>query len=65
MNDFQHNIDRQKAEKAGIRFFKSSEEQELFYLREALDRTPEERFLFMTMLMKIERQFRKSTSTLK
>ena len=36
----------------GVKFYDSPEEAELDYLRQGLKRTPEERFRFMTMLMK-------------
>ena len=48
-------IDIEKAEKAGIRFFSSAEEQELAYLREAVKKTDEERFFYLMKLMKMQR----------
>lgn len=36
----------------GVRFYNSAEEQGEAYLKDALARTPEQRFLFLTMLMK-------------
>jgi len=54
MKNYPHNIDVQKAEEAGIRFYNSSQEQELAYLKEALKRTDEEKFLFLTNLMKMQ-----------
>ncbi len=54
MKDYPDNIDVQKAKEAGIRFYNSSEAQELAYLKEALKRTDEEKFLFLTNLMKMQ-----------
>ncbi|MDB5206289.1 MAG: hypothetical protein JWR72_1364 [Flavisolibacter sp.] len=53
MKNYPQNIDVQKAEEAGIRFYSSSEDQELAYLKEALKRTDEEKFFFLMNLMKM------------
>ncbi|MFN2438219.1 MAG: hypothetical protein ABR503_03400 [Chitinophagaceae bacterium] len=54
MKIYLDSVDIQKAEEAGIRFYNSSQEQELFYLKEALKRTDEGKFLFLTNLMKMQ-----------
>lgn len=43
----------------GVKFYNSPEEAELDYLREGLRRTPEERFLFLMKLMKIQETLKK------
>lgn len=53
MKNYPQNIDIQKAEEAGIRFYSSGDDQELAYLKEALERTDEEKFLFLMNLMKM------------
>lgn len=45
----------QKAKSMGIRFYQSSEENEMAYLKEALKRTDEERFAFLLNLMEMQR----------
>ena len=44
----------EEMKKMGVKFYNSPEEAELDYLREGLKRTPEERFLFLMKLMKIQ-----------
>lgn len=44
----------------GVKFYNSSEEAELDYLREGLKRTDEERFLFLMHLMKWQRLMKKA-----
>ena len=39
----------------GVKFYDSPEEQELAYLKDALKRTDEERFVFLMNLMKLQR----------
>ena len=53
--------DRKKAEEAGIRFYASTEEKELAYLKEGIARTPKERFLFLLKLMSMQRTMSKAT----
>ena len=62
MKKYNENIDISKAEEAGIRFYSSQEEQEMAYLKEALNRTDEEKFLFLMNLMKIQNLFKKTNS---
>jgi hypothetical protein len=45
---------RSKSERSRNTFYKFSEVQELAYLKEALKRTDEEKFLFLTNLMKMQ-----------
>lgn len=47
-------LEIEQAKALGVRFYESPEEQELDYLREALKRTPEERFCFLMKLMKMQ-----------
>lgn len=54
----QTQIEEMKA--MGVKFYDSPEEQELAYLREGLRRTPEERFLFLMKLMKIQETLKKA-----
>ncbi len=61
MKNYPENIDVSKAEEAGIRFYASGDEQEAVYLNEALQRTDEEKFLFLTKLMKMGQQMNKAT----
>jgi hypothetical protein len=44
----------------GVKFYETAEEAELDYLREGLKRTPEERYLFLMMLMKEGRAMQKA-----
>ncbi len=44
----------------GVKFYDSPEEAELDYLREGLKRTPEERFRFLMMLMKMQETMKKA-----
>ena len=60
MKNYHQNIDIQKAEEAGIRFYSSVEEQELAYLKEALERTDDEIFLFLMNLMKMGQVMKKA-----
>ena len=43
----------------GIRFYASSKEQELFRLKEAVNRTDEEKFYFLMHLMKMQQILKK------
>lgn len=55
----------EQAETLGIRFFESEEEKSLAYLKEALARTDEERFLFLTHLMKMQLAMKKENPEMK
>jgi hypothetical protein len=53
--------DIQKAEAIGVRFYNSAEDKELSYLEEALNRTDEERFVFLMNLMKMQNVMKQMT----
>ena len=45
----------EEAQNAGIRFYSSAEEKELAYMKEAIDRTGKEKFLFLMNLIRLQR----------
>jgi hypothetical protein len=47
-----------KVEERGPRFYSSQEEQEQIRLIEAINRTDEEKFLFLMHLMKLQQSFK-------
>lgn len=60
MNDSLSYNELQKAKEAGIRFYSSPEEKEWAYLKEGLERTDKERFLFLLNLIRLERVMKKA-----
>lgn len=54
MKKYLSDIEIQKAKEQGIRFYNTQAEQEAAYLQDALKRTDEEKFLYLTNLMKIQ-----------
>lgn len=60
MKKYYHDIDKESV-KEDIRFYSSPEEQELSRLKEAINRTDTEKFLFLMNLMKLQKLMRKGS----
>lgn len=60
MKKYPYNIDKSLL-KEDIRFYSSPEEQELARLKEAINRTDTEKFLFLMNLMKLQKLMKKGT----
>jgi len=60
MKKYSHDIDKELV-KEDIRFYSSPEEQELSRLKEAINRTDTEKFLFLMNLMKLQKLMRKGS----
>ena len=56
-------IEIEQAKALGVCFYESPEEQELDYLKEGLKRTPQERFVFLMMLMREGEAMRRMVRT--
>ena len=60
MKKYSDDIDKELV-KEDIRFYSSAEEQELSRLKEAINRTDTEKFLFLMNLMKLQKLMRKGS----
>jgi hypothetical protein len=60
MKKYSHDTDKNLI-KEDIRFYSSLEEQELSRLKEAINRTDTEKFLFLMSLMKLQKLMRKGS----
>ena len=63
MEDEKKNILQEPTTPYGPRFYASAEEQEMERLKEAIQRTDEEKFHYLMMLMKIGKTMAKATIT--
>lgn len=61
MKKYEQNKAKSLAEERGIRFYTSSEEQELSRLKEAINRTDTEKFYHLMTLMKMQQAMKNAT----
>jgi hypothetical protein len=60
MNNNLQKKELEEAQKAGIRFYSSPEEKDLAYLKEGMERSDKEKFLFLMNLIKLQRTMKRA-----
>lgn len=63
MEDEKKHILQEPVKPYGPRFYSSAEEQEMERLKEAIQRTDEEKFYHLMMLMKLEKTMSRATNS--